>query len=339
MKSRIPGYLGVTICLVGVLVAAGCALESNASQVGDDAGIDGSNTGDRSRDGDAGPDTGADERQPVDEGGCRDECASDERECRPGGYRFCGNFNLDDCLEWSDVFPCPENEVCQDGLCVLGCSDACQPGERRCQGAVVEGCADSDGDGCLDWVAETQCAADEVCDPASLGCRRTYPAGPYGTRYGDTMENHCFETCRCQGAQPQAETVCMEDFLGAKAILFSVHTGWCSSCAEQAAGLENDLYRPYHQDGLEIILMFFEDEYRSSERGDLLRLCCAERQGYGMTFTVAIDPGAQIVDRYFSGWSAEIPLNMVLDEDMVIRYQNEGYTWGLEETIRQLLGL
>ena len=33
MKSRIPGYLGVTICLVGVLVAAGCMAERSGQEI------------------------------------------------------------------------------------------------------------------------------------------------------------------------------------------------------------------------------------------------------------------------------------------------------------------
>ena len=55
-----------------------------------------------------------------------------------------------------------------------------------------------------------------------------------------------------------------------------------------------------------------------------------------MTFTTAIDPGGQETDRYFS--QGYIPLNMVVADEMVIRYKAEDYSPnGIRSIVSQLV--
>ena len=55
-----------------------------------------------------------------------------------------------------------------------------------------------------------------------------------------------------------------------------------------------------------------------------------------MTFTTAIDPNGAVTDSYFSTY---IPLNMVLDDEMVIRYKVEDYDQnGIRSIVEQLVG-
>ena len=50
---------------------------------------------------------------------CADECShSGERECSGAGYKICGNFDPDTCLEWSEDASCLSGEICSDGKCV-----------------------------------------------------------------------------------------------------------------------------------------------------------------------------------------------------------------------------
>ena len=35
------------------------------------------------------------------------------------GYTICGNYDNDACLEWSNIFTCPEGTVCVNGSCKI----------------------------------------------------------------------------------------------------------------------------------------------------------------------------------------------------------------------------
>jgi hypothetical protein len=55
---------------------------------------------------------------------CENECDTDGQvECDDGedGYKTCGDYDDDACLEWSAVTECGSDEICQDGECVEGC--------------------------------------------------------------------------------------------------------------------------------------------------------------------------------------------------------------------------
>jgi len=56
---------------------------------------------------------------------CQNECTQmGSSKCSNNGYQTCGNYNVDNCLEWSPINNCPLNTVCQNGSCVpQKCSD------------------------------------------------------------------------------------------------------------------------------------------------------------------------------------------------------------------------
>ncbi|MEK7092638.1 MAG: hypothetical protein AAB907_03360, partial [Patescibacteria group bacterium] len=51
-------------------------------------------------------------------GVCVDECSQDSKECSGNGYRTCGNYDSDSCLEWGNVISCSSNEICENGGCI-----------------------------------------------------------------------------------------------------------------------------------------------------------------------------------------------------------------------------
>ena len=69
--------------------------------------------------------------------------------------------------------------------------------------------------------------------------------------------------------------------------------------------------------------MYFEDDWSRTSRTYLLPFCCDEREDYDFTFNVSIDPYGRTTDDYF--YAGYIPLNMVLDDEMVIRYIVEDF--------------
>jgi hypothetical protein len=55
---------------------------------------------------------------------CENECQPDgQAECDDGkdGFRTCGDYDDDACLEWSAVTECGSDEICEDGECIEGC--------------------------------------------------------------------------------------------------------------------------------------------------------------------------------------------------------------------------
>ena len=105
---------------------------------------------------------------------CTDDCASGGRECSGMGYRTCGNFDTDACLEWSSVTACSTGEQCTSGVCSalpppppptnLTCADECASGTLACSGSGHITCGSFDDDACLEWSAVNPCVAGDVCD-------------------------------------------------------------------------------------------------------------------------------------------------------------------------------
>ena len=116
---------------------------------------------------------------------CDDECSEDSRRCGSGGYQVCGNFDGDECREWSELTTCSEGETCSLGSCALTCSDECTPQAVQCSDGGVQSCGNFDGDECREWGIMVSCGNGTVCS------------------FGRCVE-HCEDECapdsvRCQG--------------------------------------------------------------------------------------------------------------------------------------------
>jgi hypothetical protein len=147
-----------------------------------------------------------------------------------------------------------------------------------------------------------------------------YPPGPYGSDFGDTVENFSVLKCLCPGGPAQGKDFEMEEFLGAKAILVTTHSGTCTYCKQQAATMEDGLWVPYRSRGLKILLVLVGDNFGNTGRQAVLDYCCEYQEAYGLTFIVAGDPDVGVMRDYIVDGT---PLNMLLDDEMVIRYKVE----------------
>ena len=110
---------------------------------------------------------------------CVDECIEGSSRCTSGGVQTCGQSDLDSCLEWRIGFTlCSSGRICQDGVCVVGCSDECTT--NICENNAVKICGNFDADACLEFSTNpTACSSvcsdgecidcvsdDGICDPA-----------------------------------------------------------------------------------------------------------------------------------------------------------------------------
>jgi hypothetical protein len=98
---------------------------------------------------------------------CTDECDyPGQKEC-VASYRWkeCGNYDSDNCLEWSSLNVCGNNQICEDGQCVPSCSDECSPsGYKTCVGNSWKECDDFDSDDCLEWSSLNVCGSNQTCE-------------------------------------------------------------------------------------------------------------------------------------------------------------------------------
>lgn len=84
---------------------------------------------------------------------CTNECTKlDTKQCSGNGYQVCGNYDDDECLEWSGVTNCGEGESCSNGVCSIICTDECtSEGSKQCSGDGYQVCGNYDDDECLEW--------------------------------------------------------------------------------------------------------------------------------------------------------------------------------------------
>jgi hypothetical protein len=149
-----------------------------------------------------------------------------------------------------------------------------------------------------------------------------YPPGPYGSEFGDTVANFTLYQCLCPGGPAQGKAFELKEFLGAKAILITAHSGTCTYCKQQAGTMEAGLNVPYRDRGLKIVLTLIGDDHGSGDRQDVLDYCCDYKSIYNLNFMVTADPDVGVMRDYIVEGT---PLNILLDDEMVIRYKVEAH--------------
>lgn len=73
-----------------------------------------------------------------EEGPCTDACISGVTECSGDSYRTCGNYDSNNCLEWSDDTDCESGQICLDDRC-RNISDVSTAGISL---SITDGCND-----------------------------------------------------------------------------------------------------------------------------------------------------------------------------------------------------
>ena len=104
---------------------------------------------------------------------CQNECSpAGLKRCSDNGYQICGNYDIDDCLEWGVTTNCPSNTICQNGSCIQQkCTDGTLYGQcainkpKYCEnGNLVDKCSEC---GCP---SEQKCLSDGSCKIVSEKC-------------------------------------------------------------------------------------------------------------------------------------------------------------------------
>lgn len=106
-------------------------------------------------------------------------------------------------------------------------------------------------------------------------------------------------------------------------VLVVSSTGWCPNCTYEAQHIVADIYNQYPDQPLKIFYTLFEDSDGNAPSQTYLQ---NYKSTYGFPFHVYGDPyckACHYQDTYPQLW---IPFNVVLDKNMIIRYEDSGYS-------------
>ncbi|MCK6573148.1 hypothetical protein L6V77_18870 [Myxococcota bacterium] len=92
---------------------------------------------------------------------CQDECAAGSLRCQGEAVEQCGQFDADDCAEWSTATPCAAGELCAGGQCADACVAECAVGAVRCAPEGLQTCAPVAD--CPRWGIAAPCPAGTTC--------------------------------------------------------------------------------------------------------------------------------------------------------------------------------
>jgi peroxiredoxin len=151
----------------------------------------------------------------------------------------------------------------------------------------------------------------------SGACKKDVPTTPeqpeklgIGSKVGETATNY---TAKDQNGND----VSLYDYSG-KVIFFEFSADWCGPCRAEAPHLET-LFNEYKARGLQVITLLISGS------------TSAWAQQYNQTFPVLDDNSETIWDIYGEG---SVPLNIIADRNLVIRYKQAGYD---ENGIKQII--
>lgn len=106
---------------------------------------------------------------------CTDECGVGARECSGVGFRTCGQFDADNCREWSTVTACAAGSECDTGNCVELCPGACTEGTRSCGNQGFRVCMGEDEVSCPELGLNVPCSAGNTCSNGQCAGACTIP--------------------------------------------------------------------------------------------------------------------------------------------------------------------
>jgi hypothetical protein len=165
------------------------------------------------------------------------------------------------------------------------------------------------------------------------GAECTWPETGTGFSVGDVF-SPTISLRDCDGS----ERILGELMCGHKLTLIDLSAGWCEPCKEQAEDIDEEIYEPYKDQGLQVVSIIFQSE----DSGIATSQTCAEwRDAFELTSPVLTDPFFNLnggVKAMFDAAGGAAPVNMLVDESFQIRYVHSGEKpVGLEGIIEELL--
>ena len=203
---------------------------------------------------------------------------------------------------------------------------------------LMTGCSDSDKD--FDAGVDT-IAPDFTTAYLDGAPKANYPAGPYGTKAGETIANLEFlgymdpkNFCKSPADKSldtsRLRRISFQDYYKGdsgsgcskykpKLMWVMVSAGWCGPCKVEVSSTQAQYGKGAIMNGLELLNIVFETTTGAPSTGAFTKLWANE---YKLSFPVVMDPSFKM-GAYFS--KAAVPFNMLVDaKTMKIYYQQVG---------------
>jgi thiol-disulfide isomerase/thioredoxin len=163
---------------------------------------------------------------------------------------------------------------------------------------------------------EPDAAAPPPEPPDAAPLPAAYPAGPYGTRSGEVMENlswmgYVDDDGDGSSSDDTARSFAMEELFagndpGARIIMINSSAGWCGACQDEASHLA-ELHAEYHARGARIVTTLFET---TSGAPATLEFARDWSESFGLPVPTVADPTDRMGAYYES---SIVPMNMFVD--------------------------
>ena len=133
---------------------------------------------------------------------------------------------------------------------------------------------------------------------------------------GDTVDNFTESICANGNSGSDTTLFSLSDDDESKIIWLSFFTSWCSSCQAEAPITES-IYNQYKEEGLVVLGLGFDwlQPY-SCEDWD---------KKFGLTFPIVDDSNYDTYLDYVWGDVYDVPMNVILDHNMVVKYRSYGF--------------
>ena len=107
------------------------------------------------------------------------------------------------------------------------------------------------------------------------------------------------------------DTVSLHQYAG-KVVVLSFFHPFCGSCIRELPALEQNIWRVYQSGGVQVVGVTTADPRDAKAAVD----------AYDLTYPVLLDPNSETWTNYKVH---SLPVNLVIDKDMVVRYREVGY--------------
>jgi hypothetical protein len=214
-----------------------------------------------------------------------------------------------------------------------------------CSSSPLTGSPATDGEPAALPVAPESGSAGATGAAGPTSTFASYPAGPYGTGRGATIQNLSFLGWRhpdvAQYDLSKLETLRLSDFYdpdghtGIKLLAINASAVWCSVCRSEYVDMKTqDTYATYKAKGVEMLGTLFEDNsYYPAQPMDLHNW--GSVSNHAVAFPLVIDPSFKM-GAYFD--SDATPLNMLVDvRTMTIVSVTMGYSTTYWDTVQKTL--
>ena len=147
---------------------------------------------------------------------------------------------------------------------------------------------------------------------------------PYGTAAGRSFRPFTLEAC--DGSGPYSfygDNQWCEP--GHRLTLVSIAAVWCVPCQTESAQLTDVITEPFRDRGVRVIQVIVDGPVRGG--GAVISDCTGWVSTYGLTNVELFDNGGAVTGVYFP--SGSLPSTIIVDEEGIIRFYEDGVSVGL----------